>query len=89
MVVFHHQISLQEYVTSGYLVIFNLLSVNCQEEAKMFSLKPPELWHLDLIYQLLKSKVKLLKFVSNCAERGVALFQAHHSALTKDETQKQ
>ena len=39
--VFDHRISLQEYVTSGSLVMFNLLSVSGQEEAKMFLSKLP------------------------------------------------
>ena len=41
--VFDHRIPLQEYVTSGSLVMFNLLSVNGQEEAKMFLQKPDAL----------------------------------------------
>ena len=86
--VFDHRNSLQEYVTSGSFVMFNLFSVNGQENAKMFLSKLLALWHLDSIYQSLKAKVNLLKVVNICAERGVALVQAYNSALTKNETQK-
>ena len=69
--------------------MFNLLTVNGQEEAKMFLSKLPALWHRDPIYQSLKPKAKLLKVVNVCAERGVAFVQAYNSALMKDDTQKQ
>jgi hypothetical protein len=87
--VFDHLTPLEAYVTCGSSVMFDLLSVNGQEKAKVFLSKPPALWHLDHTYQSMKAKVKLLKVVNDCAERGVALVQAYNSALTKDETQKQ
>ena len=55
----------------------------------MFLSKLPALWHLDPIYQSLTAKVKLLKVINDCAERGVVLVHAYNSALMKDETQKQ
>ena len=69
--------------------MFNLLFVNGQEDAKMFLLKPPAVWHQDPIYQSLKVKVKLLKVINDCAEREGALVQTYYSALMKHETQKQ
>ena len=69
--------------------MFNLLSMNGQEEAKMFLIENSCTQHLDPIYHSQKAKVKLLKVINNCAERGVALLQAYNSALTNDETQKQ
>jgi len=34
-------------------------------------------------------KVKQLRVVNDCAERGIALISTYNAALTKDESQKQ
>ena len=71
------------------LTVFNLLSSHGQQEAKAFLSKPPSLWEVDPIFLTMKAKMKLLKVVNDCAERGVALIQSYNSVLTKDESQKQ
>ena len=59
------------------------------EEAQAFLTKPSTLWSTDPTFLKLKTKVRLLKVVNDCAERGISLIQSYNSALTKDETQKQ
>ena len=86
---FDHTRPLGHYITRRSLTIFSLLASNGEEDAKSFLSKPPSLWSADSSYQSLKSKVKLLKVVNDCAERGVALIQHYNTALTKDESQKQ
>ena len=49
----------------------------------------PSEWSRDTTFQSFKAKVRLLKVVNDCAERGVALIQAFNGVLTKDETQIQ
>src|ERR1700759_1077774 len=79
---------LSDYVTGRSMLFFDLLSTNGQEKAKAFLSKPPAAWHDDMIFRDMNAKVKLLKVVSDSAERGLALFQNYNNALTKDETQK-
>ena len=86
---FNHRAQLETYVTSRSLNIFNILSTNGKEEAKAFLSKPPAIWPSYPTYQQMKTNVKLLKVVNDCAERGVALIQSYNGALTEDETQKQ
>lgn len=86
---FNHHDPLQSYITSRSLKVFNLLSSNGQEEAEAFLSKSPDLWEVDPTFLAMKAKVKQLKVVNDCAERGVALIQTYNSALTKDESQKQ
>ena len=86
---FNHQAPLETYATSRSLNLFNLLRKNGLEEAQSFLSKPPAVWSMDPTYQLMKANVKLLKVVSDFAERGVALIQSYNDELTKDETQKQ
>lgn len=86
---FNHLTPLEDYVTKRSLKLFNLLSLNGEEEAKVFLAMHPSEWSRDTTFQSFKAKVRLLKVVNDCAERGVALIQAFNGVLTKDETQKQ
>jgi len=86
---FDHHTPLEEYVTSKSLTMFDLLSMNGQEEARQFLLKPPADWPIDPAFQMLSAKAKQLRVVNDCAERGIALITSYNAALTKDESQKQ
>ena len=86
---FDHHTSLQDYVTSKSPTMFDLLSMNGQEEARQFLSKPPANWPMNPAFQALKAKAKQLRVVNDCAERGIALITSFNSALTKDESQKQ
>jgi hypothetical protein len=78
---FDHKASLESYVSFRSLNIFNLLSINGQEEVKVFSSKSPVLWPSDQSYQLMKKNVKLLKVINYSAERGVTPIQSYNGAL--------
>lgn len=86
---FDHRAPLQDYVTSKSLTMFDLLSINGQEEAKQFLSKPPVDWPTNSAFQALRIKAKQLRVVNDCAERGIALITSYNAALTKDESQKQ
>jgi len=57
---FDHQTPLQNYVTSKSLTMFDILSINVQEEAKQFLSKTPTDWPADSVFQTLKIKAKNL-----------------------------
>jgi len=86
---FDHRTPLQDYVTSKSLTMFDILSLTGQEEAKQFLSKPPADWPTDHAFQALRARVKHLKVVNDCAERGIALITSYNAELTKDESQKQ
>lgn len=81
--------SLEDYVTSRSLKFFDLTCSNGQEAAKTFLSVPPSTWNEDMTFQQMKTTVKKMKVVNDCAERGVALIQSYNNALTKNEDEKQ
>jgi uncharacterized protein YjaG (DUF416 family) len=76
---FNYQTALEEYVTSRSLQLFNVLCVNSEQDTRTFLAKHPS--ESDPIFQSMKAKVRLLKVVNDCAERGVALIQSYNAAL--------
>jgi hypothetical protein len=86
---FFHQTPREDYITSKSLSVFDILSMNGQEEAIQFLSKPPADWPMDPAFQALSAKAKQLRVVNDCAERGIALITSYNASLTKDESQKQ
>jgi len=79
---------METFVTETTNRIFELLSTTGIEETKHFLVKVPEAWQVDSSYQELYEHVKLMKVVSDSAERGIALIEKYNQSRTKDEKQK-
>jgi len=64
---------LESYVTSRISRLFDLFIDSGAEKAQALLSTPPDFCHLDPIYLQLTGKVRQMKVVNDCAERGTAL----------------
>ena len=86
---FDHESSMDTFVTQRTTEFFDILLTNGADKASSFLVKDPLEWETDAIYVEMKHKVRQMKVVNDCAERGIALITTYNSCLTKDEEQKQ
>lgn len=79
-----HEKSLHNFVNKNSWRIFEAL--NIQDD---FLHSSPSEWKKFESYRDGERKVKCLKIINDCAERGVALISEYNQLITKDEEQKQ
>lgn len=80
---------LSSFVTQRTAELFDLILKNGKEKAESFLKKESSEWEMDSTYLEMKHKVRQMKVVNDCAERGIALITSFNSSVTKDEKQKQ
>ena len=86
---FQHESPLETYFTQRATELFDILLTNGKEKATSFLCKDPTLWPSDPNFIDLKEKVRKMKVVNDCAERGIALIQTFNTTITKNEEQFQ
>jgi hypothetical protein len=86
---FDHHTSIDNYVTQRTNEFFDLLISNGREKSASFLSKDPDGWKFDPVYVDMQTKVRQLKVINDCAERGIALITTYNNSITKDDEQKQ
>ena len=81
--------TLSSFVTQRTAELFDLILKNGKEKAESFLMKESSEWEMDSTYLEMKHKVRQMKVVNDCAERGIALITSFNKSVSKDENQKQ
>jgi hypothetical protein len=81
--------TLDEYVTERTAELFDLLLTNGRTKSASFVSKDPSEWKTDPVFLDMEERVRQMKVINDCAERGIALITTYNSSITKDEEQKQ
>ncbi|KAJ8964631.1 hypothetical protein NQ314_004740 [Rhamnusium bicolor] len=78
---------LQNFFTQRTKTPFDLLINDGQEKSEACLVNDPSQCHTE-IYVEMQEKVRQMKVVNDCAERGIALIQKFNSRITKNEKKK-
>lgn len=62
---------------------------NGRDKAASFVTTDLSEWDTDPVYLDMQQKVRQMKVINDCAERGIVLITTYNSSITKDEDQKQ
>jgi len=80
-----HLKSIEDFVTSRSLVIFERLGIDFPS----LLATDPSIWDSLEAYKKGTIRIKGLRVVNDCAERGIALISTYNEKLTKNEEQRQ